>query len=120
MPDPTVSQSGGRLALAEKQSYEAFEAELRANLPHLAARLDALGVDDRPEFGAVLATRNMAWEFIEAHPEVTGPVELDCSAVEVLSPSVAFELLRAWPEATFVNTNDDVAEAVAIVRERMP
>lgn len=120
MPDPSMSQSGGRLSLAEKQSYEAFEAELRSKLPHLAERLKHLGVDHRTDFGAVLGTRSWALDFIAAHPEVSGSIELDCSAVEVLSSPVVFELLKAWPEATFVNANEDVAGSVAIVRERMP
>lgn len=43
---------------------------------------------------------------------------LDCEAVEVMSPSFAYELLTAWPEAEFVNANEDVAGSVALVRSK--
>ena len=85
----------------------------------LAASLDRFPPGDPNELrGAVIATRALACEFIAEHPEIDGPVQIDCMWAEVLSPTVVDEILKAWPEAMFFNCNEDAADSIAVVRER--
>lgn len=115
-----MSQQPPRLLLAKRQTVEQFNRRLRESLPTLAERLDALVADYDPQqpIGRVLGDRQEAREFVAAHPEVSGLVELDCQYVEVMLPSYAYGLLKAWPKAVFVKTNEDVSEAISLVRER--
>jgi len=102
------------LTLGQARTVGELRAELRDKLPALAARLDDGRPDDTP-VGCVLATRPAAREIVAAHE---APDEIDCSRVEVMSPSFAHELIKAWPQAMFTNANEDVAGSVAVARAR--
>lgn len=86
---------------------------LREKLPALADRLDALGVDQPDEIHrTTFATRALAREVVVMLPP--GPVVLDCSRAEVMSPPFLHELLRARPDIEPDGLNADTAESWAI------
>lgn len=90
---------------------------LRRALPGVAAHLDHLNQGSDWEVAApgeptVFATRSLAREIAPRLPD--GPVVLDCTGVEVLSPPFIAELLKLRPQITPDGLNEDTAEAWAI------
>ena len=110
-----------RVELAQPQSRRDLDRRIKEKLPALHEHLRRLNRDADPDelVGCVVGTRQFARDFAAEHPEITGAVELDCEHVDVLTTPVIYELLKTWPEATFVNCNEDVAETVVLVRDRL-
>lgn len=109
------------IPLAEPEARRERDRRLRERMPDLAKWLADQGRMSRdPDelLGHVRGTRWAARRFVAEHPEVTGSVTLDCTWVEAASPPFIHELLKAWPEATFINCNEDVEQTVEWVRQR--
>lgn len=109
------------ILLAEPQTRKQLRQRLRdaghAALAERLAYLDPDGDDDQIIPG-VCGARTTARELIAAHTGVKSPIQLDGRHVAVITPSFVDELLRVWPDATFVNLDPDSEEVVGLVRRR--
>lgn len=109
------------LSLAEPETLRMALARARQHHNPLYETINErlLGEDLDVPRQRVLASRRGAYDFLAAHPEVKGRVELDCRWVSVISGSYVAEILSAWPEAVFMNCNEDVAETIRYVRKEL-
>lgn len=65
----------------------------------------------------ILATRDLARSVLDLLP--SGAIVLDCSDVEVMSPSFIHELRTARADLTFTDMNEDAQASLDLVEEQL-
>lgn len=84
-------------------------------------RILAFGGDPDAVRGSVLASRGQAERIVAEHPEIdpATAVTIDVSAVDILGPSFAHELLHHWPHATLEGASEDNQASWDLASERV-